>query len=380
MSVMEQMDITEAIENKIDRSQWVKWKFSDLVNNIVEKVVPKDSGLEHYIGLKHLDTGSLKIRRFGETESLIGNKLKIYKGDLIFAKRNSYLKRVAIADFDAVASAHALVLRPNAENVIPEFLPFFMMSEVFWKRAIEISVGSLSPTINWKALAKQEFLLPPKDQQAQLAKLLWAMDEVIEKEKVLEKKIKISRDVYFENVIKDSEGERIPLSKILVPKKGKSQIPHSRNKYIGLEHIEPGEFHTNDYDSTEAVKAQCNIVDKGDLCYSKLRPYLDKAIIATFDAVTTTELLIYDTQLASKEYVLYHLHSLPFLNYITGQGFGTKMPRVSHKIIGEYSILVLKDEKKIMNKMDGFLGNSKKIKSKISASKALQKSLINQVF
>ena len=124
---MEQMDITNAIENKIYRSNWVKWKFSDLVKNIVEKVVPKDSGLEHYIGLKHLDTGSLKIRRFGETESLIGDKLKIYKGDLIFAKRNSYLKRVAIADFDAVASAHALVLRPNAENVNPDFLPFFMM-------------------------------------------------------------------------------------------------------------------------------------------------------------------------------------------------------------------------------------------------------------
>lgn len=176
------INITEVIENVLDRSKWVKWKFSDLVENIVEKVVPKDSGLDHYIGLKHLDTGSLKIRRFGETESLIGNKLKIYKGDLIFAKRNSYLKRVAIAEFDAVASAHALVLRPNSENVNPDLLPFFMMSEKFWQRAIEISVGSLSPTINWKVLAKQEFLFPPKDQQARLAKLLWAMDEVIERE------------------------------------------------------------------------------------------------------------------------------------------------------------------------------------------------------
>lgn len=180
MSEVMEINATEAIENIIDRSKWTKWKFSDLVDNIVEKVVPKESGLEHYIGLEHLDTGSLKIRRFGETSSLKGDKLKIYKGDLIFAKRNAYLKRVAIADFDAVASAHSMVLRPNPENVLPEFLPFFLLSEKFWQRAIEISVGSLSPTINWKVLAKQEFLLPPKDQQAQLAKLLWAMDEVIE--------------------------------------------------------------------------------------------------------------------------------------------------------------------------------------------------------
>jgi len=179
------IDITEAIESKLDRSKWKTYKFSDLVENIVEKVVPIGSGLKHYIGLEHLDSGSLKIRRFGDTDSLIGDKLKIYKGDLIFAKRNSYLKRVAIAEFDAVASAHSMVLRPKPKNVDPKFLPFFMMSEVFWKRAIEISVGSLSPTINWKTLAKQEFLLPPKEEQGKLADLLWAMDDVIEKEKVV---------------------------------------------------------------------------------------------------------------------------------------------------------------------------------------------------
>ena len=55
---------------------------------------------------------------------------------------------------------------------------------------VDTSVGGLSPTINWGDLKHQEFLLPPKDQQAQLAKLLWAMDEVIEREKeVLENMI-----------------------------------------------------------------------------------------------------------------------------------------------------------------------------------------------
>ncbi len=118
-------DLDKLIESKIDRSKWQKWKFSDLVENINEKVVPKDSGLDHYIGLEHLDSGSLHIRRFGETKSLVGDKLKIYKGDIIFAKRNAYLKRVAFAQFDAVASAHSLVLRAKQRNIEPEFLPFF---------------------------------------------------------------------------------------------------------------------------------------------------------------------------------------------------------------------------------------------------------------
>jgi len=172
--------IAEQVEAQIDRSQWISCKFSDLAENINEKISPQSSDLTHYIGLGHLDSGSLKIRRFGDPKAIKGDKLRIYKGDLIFAKRNAYLKRVSVAEFDAIASAHSLVLRAKSESVLPEFLPFFMLSDAFWERAIAISVGSLSPTINWKALAKQEFLLPPKDQQAKLAELLWAGDSAKE--------------------------------------------------------------------------------------------------------------------------------------------------------------------------------------------------------
>ncbi|CAK2484189.1 restriction endonuclease subunit S [Vibrio crassostreae] len=169
-------NLTHALEEKFNHDNWETWTFSDLVENIVEKIKPKTSGLEHYIGLKHLDTGSLRIKRFGKTSEIEGDKLKIYKGDLIFAKRNSYLKRVAVSEFDAVASAHALVLRARKQNIPAQILPFFMMSESFWERAIEISVGSLSPTINWKVLAKQSFRLPPKSLHKEIIELLEASD------------------------------------------------------------------------------------------------------------------------------------------------------------------------------------------------------------
>src|SRR5699024_9006612 len=41
--------------------------------------------------------------------------------------------------------------------------------------AIEISVGSLSPTVNWRDLKVQEFDLPPLDEQKRIADLLWAV-------------------------------------------------------------------------------------------------------------------------------------------------------------------------------------------------------------
>ncbi|MCB1089395.1 MAG: restriction endonuclease subunit S, partial [Verrucomicrobiae bacterium] len=64
------------------------------------------------------------------------------------------------------------------DKVLPEFLPFLMMSDRFMNRAVEISVGSLSPTINWTTLKLEEFDLPPLDQQRRIAEILWAVDEV----------------------------------------------------------------------------------------------------------------------------------------------------------------------------------------------------------
>ena len=75
------------------------------------------------------------------------------KGDIIFGRRRAYQRKLGVAEFDGICSAHAMVLRSKPEVVLPEFLPFVMQSDLFMNRAVEISVGSLSPTLIWKTLA-----------------------------------------------------------------------------------------------------------------------------------------------------------------------------------------------------------------------------------
>ena len=48
------------------------------------------------------------------------------------------------------------------------------------ERAVKISVGGLSPTINWKTLAKEEFALPPLKEQRRIAAVLARQDQVID--------------------------------------------------------------------------------------------------------------------------------------------------------------------------------------------------------
>lgn len=165
----------------LDRSKWKRYRFDQMVENIREAVMPTPDDSANYVGLEHMDTGSLRIKRWGSEVDLIGQKLRMKKGDILFARRNAYLRRVGIAPHDGLFSAHGMVLRGKEGVVIPEFLPLLMMSDRFMNRAVEISVGSLSPTINWSALRKEEFELPPLDQQLRIGEILWAMDDIIVK-------------------------------------------------------------------------------------------------------------------------------------------------------------------------------------------------------
>ena len=160
------------------KTGWKKWRFDQIATNVNVRIDnPSESGMEYYVGLEHLDSDSLKIRRWGSPDDVAATKLVFQKGDIIFGRRRAYQRKLGVAEFDGICSAHALVLRANPDVVLPEFLPFFMQSDLFMNRAVEISVGSLSPTINWKTLAVQKFALPPMEEQQRLLDLYRAIEK-----------------------------------------------------------------------------------------------------------------------------------------------------------------------------------------------------------
>lgn len=130
-----------------------------------------ETGIDRYVGLEHLDSNSLKIRRWGSPDDVGANSdLRHFEpGDVILARRGIELRKVGAAEFHGVASGHALVFRANPEVILPEFLPFFIQSDAFMKRADRFSVGSLSRTVNLSALTREEFVLPPLAEQRTLA-------------------------------------------------------------------------------------------------------------------------------------------------------------------------------------------------------------------
>ena len=210
---------------------WTRVAFGEMATSVTERVDrPAESGVDRYVGLEHLEPDSLRIQRWGAPTDVFGTKLRFRKGDIVFGRRRAYQRKLAVAHFDGICSAHALVLRALPGVVLPEFLPFFMQSEEFMARAQRISVGSLSPTINWKMLEPEEFALPPLPEQRRMANLLAHIDLTSH---ALQKTAQASQRLQaamFTRLVGDSDAACLRLGSLLSdsPRNGCSAVVASR--------------------------------------------------------------------------------------------------------------------------------------------------------
>ena len=185
----------------------MRYKFEDIAINSTAKKKPTEEDKDTYIGLEHLDSDCLYVTRWGADAAPTGEKLLMKKGDVLFGKRRAYQRKVGIAPFDGIFSAHGMVLRPNEEIIDKDFFPFFISSDQFMERAVRISVGGLSPTINWKDLRVQEFDLPPLEEQRVLADKLWAAYRLKESYKKL---LTATQEMVKSQFIEMFEGNKYP--------------------------------------------------------------------------------------------------------------------------------------------------------------------------
>jgi type I restriction enzyme S subunit len=204
-------------DNKNLKPGWKVWRFDQIATNVNARIDnPSESGMEHYVGLEHLDSDSLKIRRWGTPDDVEATKLMFKKGDIIFGRRRAYQRKLGVAEFDGICSAHAMVLRAKLDVVLPEFLPFFMQSDLFMNRAVEISVGSLSPTINWKTMAAQEFALPSMDEQINLVAAFSSIDELLHELDSAKKAALIAERSAIQSVLGEGDKWRVTTMKSVV--------------------------------------------------------------------------------------------------------------------------------------------------------------------
>ncbi|MHA0276568.1 restriction endonuclease subunit S [Enterobacter ludwigii] len=93
-----------------------------------------------------------------------------------------------------------------------------------------------------------------------------------------------------------------------------------------------------------------------NVLYSKLRPYLNKVVIPDELGIATTELVPMkpDQKRLNKKYLAYYLRSKPFVEWISTQVSGAKMPRVVMSVFWQHEMPLppLDEQERIVSILD----------------------------
>jgi len=126
-----------------------------------------------------------------------------------------------------------------------------------------------------------------------------------------------------------------------VKKQLQPSLLHSEIHYVGLEHIPRKSLSLFDWGDADGLESAKATFSKNDILFGKLRPYFHKVVIAPFDGVCSTDILVCQS-ITPAYYGLaaMHLFSKTLINYAERLSNGAKMPRVNWKDLAAYPICI----------------------------------------
>ena len=109
--------------------------------------------------------------------------------------------------------------------------------------------------------------------------------------------------------------------------------------YLGLEHLAPGRLVRIGGGQASEMRSNTSAFRSGDVLYGKLRPYLDKAVLADAAGVCTTELLVLRAKPdVEPRFLATVVHSPGFLEHAVAGTTGVQHPRTSWAHIRESEV------------------------------------------
>lgn len=153
-------------------------KFGDVVKDVKINIDRLNNPYEFYVAGDHMDSEDLTTHRKGRfaTDDVGPAFIRVFKpGQILYGSRRTYLKKIAVADFEGICANTTFVLETKDPLVLEQrLLPFIMLSKDFTTWSIAKSKGSTNPYVLFSDLADFEFELPPLEEQKVLADKLWA--------------------------------------------------------------------------------------------------------------------------------------------------------------------------------------------------------------
>ena len=383
----------------LDKSTWKRVTLGDVAAASKEKVDPTDGTVSRYIAGEHMDSDDLKIRRWGDPDEVdLGPAFhrRFRPGQVLYGSRRTYLRKVAVADFDGVCANTTFVVQARDEAVLDQaFLPFIMSSEPFHAFAISESKGSVNPYVNWSDIERFEFDLPPIDEQKRIADLLWAVER--HRATIADVPGDISRgyDTWLEERLADIPSA--PLGEVLQLQHGRP-VPSSLYGKGQFPLLRPGDMKpdgSTDWSSSSvcvprefADQYPAWILRRGDLVINMTAQTLDDRFLGRVCLMHDSALLnqrigrLVGDERVSTGYVFTALHSARFAEWVARRSEGSKVKHMHWRHIANYPMPLpsVADQAAIVAEASLWDTGRRSLTAETAALSELRSSLLADIF
>lgn len=154
--------------------------------------------------------------------------------------------------------------------------------------------------------------------------------------------------------------------------------------YVGLEHLASGDPTLANWGDSTEVRSSKGLFNSGDVLYGRLRPYLDKAVVAPFPGICSTDILILRPKdgVVLPEVLVSILHTSTFLQHAVNTTTGTNLPRTRWSSIRQFEFRLphLPEQRGIVRVLNTVRKAIDSTNAVIAASNQLKRSLIDYLF
>ena len=381
---------------KINREQWKEVYYGDYVDHIeVNETDPAKRKNARYVSVDHIDTGNLKI------ESWISEVMPTFfrtfnPGQILFGKRRAYQRKVAIADFAGICSPHIWALEAKKE-LQQEILPFIMLTDKFYEYANANSAGTMSVYLKWPQLSQYKFLLPPPQEQKQIAALFQSIETALVQVVGQEKNLKMLWKRLIDNFVSDkpSFGSVLNGKKLYtynysdVTEKLMRRIDpltYNIERIVAGENLESEDFKIRTWQKVGEgyLGPAFHVLFKaGDILYGSRRTYLRKVSYADFDGVcaNTTYVIRANEELLLQDLLKHIMLSERFTQYSIGVSKGSTNPYINWKDLDNFSFQIpdIETQKEIAKVLDSILAIVEQLKQQKTTLNNLKQKLLNEI-
>lgn len=193
---------------------WTQRKLGECAEQRTERALPDAADDRRYVALEHLAQGRPAILGSSGAAVSVSVKTVFRKGDVLFGKLRPNLRKTAVAPFDGLCSTDILPIFGKGDLETPYLLQL-VQSTHFSQYAIATASGTKMPRTSWRQLSEFLVNLPPVLEQRNIAAILSAADDTIERSLEVIHQYRVVKRGLLQELVNQAEKQRTTLSKIV---------------------------------------------------------------------------------------------------------------------------------------------------------------------